>query len=349
MFHLGPMAQHMFCIKCGKEAIAGTVFCADCTSRGEPLASAPDVVTFEICPSCGKVKHGGSWLAVNELERHMVSEIRAAVSVSGGASLASFGISGLHVEENSSNAVLSLTLVTHGVRKEETLPLRVRVLGNTCPTCSRRSGRYFESTIQLRARGVVRMEALAPVLSFSRRVCEGYERSEEGFFVSEIRETRGGYDLLLSSNSVGAAIAKKIAQKFGAEVVSTRKLYGRRNGREVYRTTFLIRVAMFRAGDYVEHVGEYCRVVSAAETIVIEQLRGRKRIRVAPAESDGLRLLGGKELEGWAEVVSFADGVLAAKDSGTLDTLTVMNAGEHQVGSRIRVVRLGDSLYEIRS
>ena len=272
----------MFCIKCGKEAVPGTVFCGECISKGEQLASIPDMVAFELCPSCGKVKKGSSWVEVKDLQAHMLSELRKKVALAPGASMNSFSVSGLNSEENSSNVTLNLSLLTHGVKKEESLPIRVRVLGNTCPTCNRRSGHYFESTIQLRAEGRVRYEVIERVLSYARKLCEEYERSEKSFFVSSIKQTRGGVDIELSSNTIGAAVAKKIAQRFGSDVVGTRKLFGRKNGKEVYRTTFLERVAMFNPGDYVEHRGEFFRVSKSSETIFLNPLKGGMHLRIRP-------------------------------------------------------------------
>lgn len=340
------MAQQMFCIKCGKEAVHGTVFCEDCISRGEQLASAPGVVTFEICPSCGKVKNGSSWREVADLAKHMASELRRSVRLSGDASLKSFEVENLDPGENSSNVVLALSLLTHGVRKEERIGVRVRIEGNTCPTCNRRSGHYFESTIQLRSMGETRENVIGRVLSYATKLCEEYERTEEGFFVSGIKDTKGGVDITLSSNTVGAALAKKVAQKFGADVVPTRKLYGRKNGKEVYRTTFLVRVAMFSPGDYVEYRNGFYLVARATDMIELLPLKGGAPVRIRPTESSSLRFLGGSELEEWVEVVSDEYGHVLVKDPRTLEEVSVLCIHDHPRGSRMKVVRLGDELVE---
>lgn len=341
------MSQQMFCIKCGKEAIPGTVFCGDCISKGEQLASLPDMVAFELCPSCGKVKKGSSWMEVKDLREHILSELRKMVTVAPEASLTSFSASGLNSDENSSNVTLNLSLLTHGVRKDESLPVRVRVMGNTCPTCNRKSGHYFESTIQLRGEGRVRYEVIERVLSYARKLCDEYERSEKSFFVSSIKQTRGGVDIELSSNTIGAAVAKKVAQRFGADVVPTRKLFGRRNGKEVYRTTFLVRVAMFNPGDYVEHRGEYFRVSKSSETIVLNPLRGGMQLRIRPSDSTTLRLMGGKELEDWAEVISEESDCLLVRNPRTMETVRMPLISGYHRGSRIRVAHIGEEMVEI--
>ncbi len=340
------MAQQMFCIKCGKEAVSGTVFCEDCISKGEQLASAPGVVTFEICPSCGKVKGGSSWREQGDLGKYMASELRKSVRLSGDASLKSLEIENLDPSENSSNVILALSLVTHGITKEERIAVRVRVEGNTCPTCNRRSGHYFESTIQLRSMGKTREEVIGRVLSYATKLCEEYERTEKGFFVSGIKGTKGGVDITLSSNTVGAALAKKVAKKFGAEVVPTRKLFGRKNGKEVYRTTFLVRVAMFSSGDYVEYRNSQYLVTGATDVIELLPLKGGAPVRIKPSESSSLKFLGGRELEEWVEVVSDEHGQVLVRDPSTLEEVNVLCMHDHPRGSRMKVVRLGDQLVE---
>lgn len=341
------MSQQMFCIKCGKEAIPGTVFCGECISKGELLASIPDMVAFEICPSCGKVKKGNSWVEAKELHAHMLSEMRRKVVLAPEASMSSFTASGLNAEENSSNVTLNISLLTHGVRKEESHPVRVRVLGNTCPTCNRRSGHYFESTIQLRAEGRVRYEVIERVLSYARKLCDEYERSEKGFFVSSIKETRGGVDIALSSSTIGAAVAKKIAQRFGADVVATRKLFGRRNGKEIYRTTFLVRVAMFNPGDYVEHRGEVFRVSRSSDTLLLNSLKGDTQLRIRASDSSALRLIGGKELEDWAEVISEESDCLLVRNPRTMESVRMPLSSDYHRGSRMRIAFIGDKMVEI--
>ncbi len=340
------MGRQMFCIKCGREAVPGTVFCSECMSRGEPLASAPGVITFEICPSCGRMKRGSSWVKVEDTDALMRTEIRKSVVLAAGATISSIEIKGLNSGENSSNAEIALTLSTHGVSKKELLPVRVRVEGNTCPTCNRKSGHYFESTIQLRSRGETRKEVIERALSYATGVCSEYERTEKGFFVSGVKETRGGADIALSSSTVGAAVAKKIAQRFGADVVPTRKLYGRKNGKEIYRTTFLVRIAMFNPGDYVRYRGGFFRVQKALESITLSPLPSGRPVTVSSGESDALELIGGKELEDWVEVVSEdRDGAIVI-DPRSMESETVRTAGGHPRGSRLRIVHLGSELYE---
>lgn len=341
------MTERMFCIRCGRDAVEGTVFCADCLSSGAPLASAPDLIAFQLCPSCGKVKRGGSWVLPGDFGAHIRSEIRRAVTVSGDASLAGFEISGLHPEENSSDAVLTLSVLTHGVHKEEQLRMRVRVESSTCPTCSRRSGHYFESTIQIRSLGAERAEVIDRVLSYVLKLCEGYEKTEKGFFVSSVKKTKGGVDVALSSNTVGAAVAKKAANAFGSELVSTRKLFGRKNGKEIYRTTFLVRAAMFNPGDYVELEGSYYRVSKSASIIVLAPVSGGETVRMTPSQSEKLRYMGGRELEDWAEVISEDEGSVKVIDPRTLDEVTVRTSVSVPRGSRIRVIHADEGLVEV--
>jgi nonsense-mediated mRNA decay protein 3 len=61
----------------------------------------------------------------------------------------------------------------------------------------------------------------------------------------------GGADVYLSSNSAGKVISRNLADQYGAEVKDTAKLLTKREGKDVYRVTYLVRLPAYRYGDVV--------------------------------------------------------------------------------------------------
>ena len=72
------------------------------------------------------------------------------------------------------------------------------------------------------------------------------------------------------------------------------------------------------------------------------------QLRISPSDSSSLRLIGGKELEDWAEVVSEESDCLLVRNPRTMETVRMpLSTGYHR-GSRIRVAHIGAELVEIR-
>ena len=337
----------MFCIKCGKTALSGLVFCAECYSREELFVTLPDVFSFDICPSCGRIKKGAHWMRVNAAE-HISSELGKTAVLPSGAFLRSFDVIGLNPAEHYSNVAVAMTISMNGVEKSESKQMRVMVKGNTCPTCSRRSGHYFECTIQVRAVGRERTEVILGVVEFIRKMCEEVEQKEPDFFVSSIKRTKGGVDVSLSSSAIGASIARTSAQRFGTDVRTTRKLYGQKDGREVYRTTHLLRIPMLLRGDYVEYGGAYFRVHEMSDYIVLDALERSKRMKLDRRHEGGVRYLGGAELELEVQVVSKNSEYAVVKDPETDDDVKIPLSGADSTGTdTMLAVRIGKSLFRV--
>src|SRR5439155_173817 len=72
-------------------------------------------------------------------------------------------------------------------------------------------------------------------------------------FVSRIEEVHGGLDCYVSTNALAKGLARDLAGAFGGTVTASPKLFGQRQGREVYRVTALVRLPAFQKGDVVRH------------------------------------------------------------------------------------------------
>jgi nonsense-mediated mRNA decay protein 3 len=61
----------------------------------------------------------------------------------------------------------------------------------------------------------------------------------------------GGADVYLSTISSGRVISRELADQYGAEVKDTAKLLTKKEGKDVYRVTYLVRLPAYRFGDVV--------------------------------------------------------------------------------------------------
>lgn len=97
-----------------------------------------------------------------------------------------------------------------------------------CRNCSRESGGYYESILQLRG-------------DFSENIVEFIEEKirEESF--CRIEEVKNGFDFYVGSKSVANKVAEILRRK-GFEIKKSYKIVTRKDGRDVYRTTILARI-----------------------------------------------------------------------------------------------------------
>jgi|GEM_PF-4999626 nonsense-mediated mRNA decay protein 3 len=332
----------MFCIRCGREAVKGQVLCAECIRSSGRIATVPDTVLLHICPSCGRIKKGSEW--VEEEHREAAEQmLRKMVRVQGGR-LKSISLN--WNDEYDGYAEAELLLDVANVEKRENAQIRVNVIRNVCPTCSRKSGHYFESTLQIRGLQKEREDVLSRIIGSVEEICASRSSGQE-FFISSIKRMRGGVDIEMSSSAVAAAVARELGERFGVHVLTTRSLYGRRGGKEIYRMTHLLRVAMFNEGDYVDYRGRYYRVREAGRMLVLESIIDKRRLSIRPEESRDLRYIGGKELEEWLRVTETAEGEVEVEDTGGKRRIKISPHHLYEKGSMIRVVRLREELFEL--
>ncbi len=152
-----------------------------------------------------------------------------------------------------------------GVALEQRFERDILLEFRACTSCSRQAGGYYEATLQLRT---PREAVLAAAVT---RVNAALEEGAPQFFATEDGPVRGGYDFQLSSTDRARALARALLLVMGGEVKETSSLVGRREGRDVLRHTFGVRLPPVLADDVVLHDSAAWRVAA------IEQRRARLR------------------------------------------------------------------------
>jgi len=69
-----------------------------------------------------------------------------------------------------------------------------------------------------------------------------YSSIGEKDFISKERKLKGGLDVYVSSMECGRRISRQIVKKLGGSFSESRKLYGRKDGRNIYRVSFSVRL-----------------------------------------------------------------------------------------------------------
>lgn len=206
--------HNLICPKCGKTS--GQIqfigpFCVNCS----PVRiECPREFSIEVCSKCGKMRLARDWVPINE---NLLNKLFAR-KCRGDFFKVDFDPSGT---------------ATFFIEKEGNIfqvKKHFRFIQNKaiCPECSKKSSGYFEAIIQLRGRP----ERIA---KYEKLLKSGLSKTT---FISKTEDLKEGKDLYVGSTKA----ALSLFHELGLRTLITRKLSGQKQGKRLYRTTFLLRL-----------------------------------------------------------------------------------------------------------
>jgi len=105
-----------------------------------------------------------------------------------------------------------------------------------CPICSKKAGGYYEATIQLRS------DSIKKIAEEARKVLNQLAKKDRLAFIVEETQQAGGMDLKIGSAKAAKTLGSHFKSRYKAKVKETATLVGRKEGRNIYRKTVLIRI-----------------------------------------------------------------------------------------------------------
>jgi nonsense-mediated mRNA decay protein 3 len=253
----------MFCVECGRE---GKIFrdgsCLNCYLKTHTFTEGPDTIGLTICPHCGSFKFKNSWYSdhIGDILRRVVKsnfkisreldklDINTECKETKGGMDCKVYISG-HIND------LEI-LEEHNVN--------VNFDRVVCDVCSKRFGGYHEAIVQIRAdKRKLKDEELNQIeLSIKGLVEDLQAKGDRALFITDIAEEHGGLDYYISEKSAGLIIAKKIQEHFGGEIKQSSKNVGMKDGKQVYRMTYLVRIPSYEKGIFIKFENSFYQVIS---------------------------------------------------------------------------------------
>lgn len=196
------------CPRCGilsKDSKFIGSICEHCYISINKPKNLPDKITIYVCRECGanKVNHWGE--DILEGIQYMFSDKR-------------FGVPKITLRDDSVSIKYP--------KIDDVFLIPIKFKKSLCDECTRKFSGYYEAIVQLRG---IYADAIF-VSKFIRRV-------ERITFIPRVEELKEGIDVYVGDKQAVRALLA--ALKLKPKV--THKLYGIKDGRKVYRTTFLIR------------------------------------------------------------------------------------------------------------
>jgi len=334
----------MLCVECGAETEPGPL-CHGCQLAKRKRPSVPEFVDLVVCGGCGAVLSGGTWKE-EELEDATARVISASLE----KKVDLVGVK-VELEEEDGNVYFARVMVRSraaGSIHRDELACRLRIQMGTCETCGRLSGNYFESIVQVRAEGRLPGEdELEECRSFIEKRVDNARSGDRTVFMSKAEEVKGGLDIYLSSNQLGGAIARELTERTGAHYDVSKELFGQRDGREIYRMTFLVRLPPYWPGAYVVVEERVARVRGlAAKRTMLRWLDTWVEEGIPTRELTNVRVLGGEEIVKEAVVLAETGTEVQLLDPETNKVVDVVKPeGWEQRGETAKYVRYDEGVY----
>jgi len=313
--------QDRFCPKCGKP-IEHEGLCNLCRIKNTPWFECDRRVKSTHCPSCGAIKQVNTWTDAERERAALALDLaKAAVHFHPDVRKPSMDVT---VEDNTLNrstATIALKGLIYNTPVEGTCSIELIWHKEQCDRCNRISGSYYEGIVQVRADG--RLPSTYE-LQMSAGIAQQVEDSlQEGgerlSFIADMSETREGLDITVGSQHIGTLISQGITAQLGGRFTTHPKLVGEKNGRQLYRITYSVRLPRFQKQDVVLSHGRYVEVIRI-ESNHLKVLDLTEGIQRSIRESDVERLIGNLRNTQSALVVYADSQVMGILDPETCQT-----------------------------
>ncbi len=336
------------CPRCGMPSEGG--MCKSCTRDTTQMFSCPDQVEVVICSVCGSQQVKGKWLLPEDsnIEEIAASAAADAVWLHRDLAGADIGIDLKKVGATRYRALVDISGSFQGRPVSEQCQTSLRIKMVACDRCSRIAGKYFESTVQLRGNAVRSISAreMEECKKMARDMADaGYRGGEMLSFIQEMKEVKGGLDIILGSTQLGRRMARAFQERFGGKLLETAKLVGKKDNRDVFRSTLLVRFPRLSRGDIVSFRGSLYYVSGFdGKTTLITSLREGRRSSMNEESSESVPVLGNRADAAAATVISADEDVLEIMDPETFRSSLAARPRDLSVqpGEEVMVVRTAD-------
>lgn len=345
----------MFCVVCGKETPDEELRhgeCVSCYVEKNVLASLRENVDIEVCVHCHARRRGEIWIEGHgSLEPIVDDVVREAIDYAKVVEKPRTRMTITAEDERNFSVHVVASGTAEGVPFEKELKTRSRIKNATCVRCSRVQGGYYEAVVQVRATKRLmpadEMRAIKGLASrFINRVVQDGDRNA---FVLKDEETDRGLDIYMGTTNSGRMLAKLIALEYGGHTSDHPKTVGRKDGLDLIRLTFAVKLPEYRANDIIVMSDEIFTISSIGQKTVqlIELHTGRLR-HVERILVERAHILSPEDSRE-AVVVSSDDKELQLLDPWSYETVSVIRPKDLvDLGSTVDVLKHDGELIVIK-
>ncbi|WP_230741488.1 60S ribosomal export protein NMD3 [Methanooceanicella nereidis] len=268
------MTSGLFCPKCGKETEAEGL-CTACFREEHVLFEVPQVLEVKICAKCPSYKVGEQWIDTkletyeDLVKKATIKIVDLAVKMNKEAESPRIKIFPEFINPNVLRVRVQAEAYVLGRHMSDEKEVEVRVRKETCDICSRIAGGYYEGIIQVRAQNrFPTKKEMGKALKIIYDVVKKAEKAGDRLaFVTDEFDLPEGVDVYMGSVNCSRQASRAIVDDFGGTVLESPKLVGAKDGKDLYRVTFAVRIPEIVAGDIVNMHGKVVLVEKVGKRI----------------------------------------------------------------------------------
>lgn len=274
----------MKCIVCDRKEAVDHGLCPDCLAKNIQI-TVNGSVDVTVCPKCNSFKIGNRWYRTG-MNEHLAKKISDHVSVKDKST--DVHVLADSVELKRLDGRIEFTVTTGSeetVSHPRLLSIPSKILLNSCPTCNKMTGSYYEAIIQLRTLGMEYTSVIDDAMDQIDPFLVNMESNANDSFLSKVVRLKEGLDLYLGKKNDALKISKFLHDNFFSEVKTTKKLAGRKEGEDFYRYTFLVRLLNLKPGTMIYHANKtYVLESISPNSLTIVDVDSEKRQSVQQNE-----------------------------------------------------------------
>jgi nonsense-mediated mRNA decay protein 3 len=332
------------CPRCGREC--NKVFdsvCRDCFFETFKLIELPLVLHLRVCSNCGAYFHRSRWENIGNIEDVVLKAVEIALFIHDEAGDIEVYLKPREITPYIYKVTAEVDAVVREEHVHAEAETEVRVQRTACDTCSRESGGYFEAIIQIRAAGRFPTEEEKRRCSIvAREAMESMRKKGDRLaFISSALEQKEGTDLYMGSMNASRQVCRLIISELGGSFTESPTLIGMKDGKNLYRVTYAIRLPEFSAGDIVRFRGRTIQIKSSGKKVNGISLEDGSRFISTPEELKGAEKVANIGDAIMTVLVSIEENAILVLDPETYETVAIKKpvSFSAEAGSEIPVLK----------
>ncbi|KJE49140.1 MULTISPECIES: 60S ribosomal export protein NMD3 [Acidiplasma] len=255
----------MKCIICGKNEAYKHGMCSSCLADQIRLQSSKMEIT--VCPKCGALKINKKWY-YNDTENVLKRQALGHINIDNGNVES---INNLELSDDRIIINIDVNSKTLGM-VNKTAEIDLKILKESCPVCNKVTGSYYEGIIQLRTFSTEFDSRLNDAKDLIVSYVRDLNRDNPNSFISRIENKREGIDIYLGRKEDAIKIDKLLNSMYFTSMKQTKSLAGRKDGKDIFRYTHLIRILDVTKGSILFDKKYYMVTSISANSIGIMDL-----------------------------------------------------------------------------
>lgn len=321
----------------------------ECFLKDRTLITLPDHVDLSVCTSCGQYLWHGNYESMAQ-EKAITLAAKSALSCIKEAKVTKV-IADIEPRDDYNYYVtLRCKVAISDFETDAVATTIVRIKNTVCRICSRRTGNYYEAILQVRTSE----KTLAPklqdeVLKKIEDFVDYEATTNPNAFITKMEIVPGGVDVYLSMIALGRELVKLLGDQYCAETDESSKLVGQtRDGLDMYRVSYLVRLPEFHLGDIIRYGKKYYQLTRVSNSGgKIRSLNNFQETTVRRPNMPELKVYAkSSELES-ADVISKSHGEIQIMDPTNYSMKDVLVPKDAEIGDSVKVVRIDGILYYV--